>query len=117
MWRNQNCVSEESTQSAPWQQQNFHQLSEAFKVLNDESAKADYDWVFRLKKTRGIRHQQMDAKRKKLKEDLEAREKAAASQRVNIQTQRNQFRKEVSQNLAEEQERIRQMNLQERLQQ
>ena len=65
----------------------------------------------------------MDAKRKKLKEDLEAREKAAASQPGQtksadqlLRSELDRLRKEASQNLAQEQERIRQMILQERLQ-
>ena len=91
--------------------------------MSDESAKAAYDRVLRAKKVTEIRHQKMDAKRKKLKEDLEAREKAAASQPGQtksadqlLRSELDRLRKEASQNLAQEQERIRQMILQERLQ-
>ena len=53
----------------------FHQLSEALKVLSDESAKAAYDRVLRAKKETELRNQKLDSKRKKLKDELEARER------------------------------------------
>jgi len=55
----------------------FLQLSDALTILADPEARKAYDNVLRAKKAAKIRHQQLDAKRQKLKEDLEQREKAA----------------------------------------
>lgn len=96
----------------------FHQLSEALKVLSDESAKAAYDRVLRAKKETEFRNRQLDAKRLKLKEELEARERAfqtsgrsSVSQKSpeeQLKAEVERLRKQGSQQLAEEQERIRQ---------
>lgn len=84
----------------------FHQLSKALEILIDESARvsmisflglliwkwhwtctkiqsatslqAAYDKVLNGKKAAKLRHRELDEKRKKLKEDLEAREKVAS---------------------------------------
>ncbi|XP_046385578.1 dnaJ homolog subfamily C member 17 [Ischnura elegans] len=55
----------------------FHTLSKALEILIDASARAAYDKVFNAKKIAKARHNQLDARRKKLKEDLEAREQAS----------------------------------------
>lgn len=57
----------------------FHQLTKILEVLTDESARKAYDRVLRGKKEAALRHKELDGKRKKFKEDLEAREKHAAS--------------------------------------
>ncbi|XP_012265288.2 dnaJ homolog subfamily C member 17 isoform X1 [Athalia rosae] len=54
----------------------FHQLSSALEILTDESARAAYDKVLNAKHQAKLRTKQLDSKRKKLKEDLEAREEA-----------------------------------------
>ncbi|CAB3255761.1 unnamed protein product [Arctia plantaginis] len=55
----------------------FHELSRALEILTDVSARAAYDKVLRAKEAAKLRHQQLDTKRQKLKEDLERREKEA----------------------------------------
>ncbi|KAF2898637.1 hypothetical protein ILUMI_07547 [Ignelater luminosus] len=79
----------------------FHQLTKILEVLSDEAARAAYDKVLRGKKEAALRHKELDSKRRKLKEDLEAREKNAA----------NSFRtassKSSDQKLKEEIERLR----------
>ena len=54
----------------------FHELSRALEILTDTSARAAYDKVINAKYQAKLRVKELDAKRKKLKEDLEAREDA-----------------------------------------
>ncbi|KZC06451.1 DnaJ like protein subfamily C member 17 [Dufourea novaeangliae] len=54
----------------------FHDLSRALEILTDVSARAAYDKVINAKSQAKIRAKEFDAKRRKLKEDLEAREDA-----------------------------------------
>ncbi|XP_028578740.1 dnaJ homolog subfamily C member 17 [Lacerta agilis] len=58
----------------------FHQLSQALAVLTDAAARAAYDKVRKAKKQAAERTQKLDERRKKVKLDLEAREKEAQSQ-------------------------------------
>ena len=95
----------------------FHQLSQALAVLTDEEARKAYDNLLKAKKANELRNRQLDAKRKKLKDDLEAREKAAsynmkdetilAGERLAAEIERLQ--KEGRRQLEEEQERLREM--------
>ena len=98
----------------------FHQLSEALAVLTDESARKAYDNVLKARKAAEIRNRQLDEKRKKLKDNLEAREAAARKEQedsfLNRQTSQEAFEKEIERlrkegqkQLEEEQERIRQL--------
>lgn len=48
----------------------------------DASARAAYDRMLRAKKANEMRNQQLDSKRQKLKSDLEARERQAASRKT-----------------------------------
>ncbi|XP_060804148.1 dnaJ homolog subfamily C member 17 isoform X2 [Amyelois transitella] len=57
----------------------FHELSRALEILTDKSAREAYDKVLKAKAAAKIRHQQLDSKRQKLKEDLERREREASS--------------------------------------
>lgn len=57
----------------------FHKLSKVLELLLDDAARAAYDRVLRAKKEAALRNQQLDSKRKKLKEDLEARERRGIS--------------------------------------
>lgn len=93
----------------------FHELSNALEVLTDPSAKAAYDNVLRAKKLAEKRNKELDSKRKKLKDDLEARERFADQQRTDsTKDQRNllaeieRLRKEGSKLLEREQELMRQ---------
>ncbi|XP_062045946.1 dnaJ homolog subfamily C member 17-like [Lepus europaeus] len=58
----------------------FHQLSQALEVLTDAAARAAYDKIRRAKKQAAERTQKLDEKRKKVKLDLEARERQLQEQ-------------------------------------
>ncbi|XP_018420867.1 PREDICTED: dnaJ homolog subfamily C member 17 [Nanorana parkeri] len=55
----------------------FHQLSQALEVLTNRAARAAYDQLRKAKEAAAKRAQQLDDKRKKVKLDLEAREREA----------------------------------------
>jgi len=104
----------------------FHQLSEALAVLSDESARKAYDNVLKAKKAAEIRNRQLDEKRKKLKDSLEAREAAARKEQEDeyfrrqnseeaLQKELERLQKEGQKQLEEEQERMRLLVQQERL--
>nr|XP_060616524.1 dnaJ homolog subfamily C member 17 isoform X2 [Anolis sagrei ordinatus] len=57
----------------------FHQLSQALALLTDAAARAAYDKVRKAKKQAAERTQKLDDRRKKVKLDLEAREREAQS--------------------------------------
>ncbi|XP_070493022.1 dnaJ homolog subfamily C member 17 [Chironomus tepperi] len=59
----------------------FHKLQDALQILTDSSARNAYDRFQKAKKEAEFRNRQLDSKRQKLKSDLEAREKEAASRR------------------------------------
>nr|ACO14766.1 DnaJ homolog subfamily C member 17 [Caligus clemensi] len=61
----------------PQASETFHRLSEALKILTDAEARKAYDNVIKAKEAAAIRHNKLDAKRQKLKEDLERREREA----------------------------------------
>lgn len=58
----------------------FHQLSQALAVLTDAAARVAYDKVRKAKKQAAERTQKLDERRKKVKLDLEARERDAQAQ-------------------------------------
>ncbi|CAG9764777.1 unnamed protein product [Ceutorhynchus assimilis] len=78
----------------------FHQLSKILELLIDDAARAAYDKVLNGRKEAELRHKELDGKRRKLKEDLEARERLAG-------TGQSQQRKSEAQKLREEIERLR----------
>lgn len=53
----------------------FHELSTALELLTDEKARSTYDKYQQAKKAAQLRNDQLDLKRRKLKSDLEARER------------------------------------------
>ncbi|XP_044726744.1 dnaJ homolog subfamily C member 17 [Chrysoperla carnea] len=55
----------------------FHELSLALQILTDAKARQAYDKVLNGKKAAQIRHKELDSRRKKLKEELDARERLA----------------------------------------
>jgi DnaJ homolog subfamily C member 17 len=57
----------------------FHQLQLALNVLTDADEKAKYDQTRESKLRRQAEHDALEARRRKLKEDLEARESQAAN--------------------------------------
>lgn len=92
----------------------FQQISKALEILTDAAARAAYDKVQKAKKAAAERHRVLDSKRKKLKEDLEARERAAQSENVsrdvaqkNLEAEIARLRKEGSKLLETEQEYLR----------
>ena len=94
----------------------FHQLSEALTVLTDEEARKAYDNLLKAKKANELRNRKLDAKRKKMKDELEAREKAAFEEKADdvlagekLKTEIERLQKEGQRQLEEEQERLRQM--------
>ncbi|XP_078591755.1 dnaJ homolog subfamily C member 17-like [Branchiostoma floridae x Branchiostoma japonicum] len=93
----------------------FHQLSKALEVLTDVAAKAAYDKVLRARKQTEIRNRHLDSKRKKFKDDLEAREQAAAAERTaditaarDLEAEIKRLREEGSRQLEQERELLRQ---------
>ena len=94
----------------------FHQLSEALTVLTDEDARKAYDNVLKAKKANELRNRKLDAKRKKMKDELEARERAAFEEKADdvlagekLKAEIERLQKEGQRQLEEEQERLRQM--------
>ncbi|CAG9788184.1 unnamed protein product [Diatraea saccharalis] len=93
----------------------FHELARALEILTDVSARLAYDKVLRAKEAAKLRHQELDSKRQKLKEDLEQREKQASAgqgtvnltdeQKLAAEIQRLQ--KEGSRLLQEEQQKVK----------
>lgn len=89
----------------------FHKLSRVLEILTDELARKAYDRVLKARKEAAIRHKQLDSKRQKLKDDLEAREKGfqVGSNRVKtpeeeLRDEIERLRKEGSRQLKEEME-------------
>uniref|UniRef100_A0AAY4CL33 DnaJ homolog subfamily C member 17 n=1 Tax=Denticeps clupeoides TaxID=299321 RepID=A0AAY4CL33_9TELE len=92
----------------------FHQLSQALEVLTDAAARAAYDKVRAAKKQAEERTQRLDDKRKKIKLDLEARERQAEAHNAEelkvtrtLEEEIARLREEGSRQLEEEQRRIK----------
>lgn len=90
----------------------FHELSKILEILTDVSARAAYDRVLKARKEAALRHKELDSKRRKLKEDLEYREKLSS---VNSKTadeilkeEIERLRKEGSRQVQEEIEIVKQ---------
>ncbi|GCC32158.1 dnaJ homolog subfamily C member 17 [Chiloscyllium punctatum] len=99
----------------------FHQLSQALEVLTDAAAKAAYDKIRKAKKQAAERNQKLDSKRKKVKLDLEAREREAQlNEEEEIKIAKNldeviaRLREEGSRHLEEQQRLIKEQILLER---
>ncbi|XP_061651102.1 dnaJ homolog subfamily C member 17 isoform X2 [Phyllopteryx taeniolatus] len=99
----------------------FHQLSQALEVLTDAAAKAAYDKICAAKKQAEERNRKLDDKRKKIKLDLEARERQAEVQTQDevqitrtLEEQITRLREEGSRQLEEEQRLIREQIQRER---
>ncbi|XP_052001455.1 dnaJ homolog subfamily C member 17 [Xyrauchen texanus] len=92
----------------------FHQLSQALEVLTDAAAKAAYDKVRAAKKQAEERNRKLDDKRKKIKLDLETREKWAETQKSEdvkitrtLEEEIARLREEGSRELQEQQRLVR----------
>ncbi|MEQ2233401.1 DnaJ (Hsp40), subfamily C, member 17 [Ilyodon furcidens] len=99
----------------------FHQLSQALEVLTDAAARAAYDKICAAKKQAEERNKKLDDKRKKIKLDLEARERRAEAQsqeevRITrtLEEEIARLREEGSRQLEEEQRLIREQIQRER---
>ncbi|XP_026142451.1 dnaJ homolog subfamily C member 17 [Carassius auratus] len=99
----------------------FHQLSQALEVLTDAAAKAAYDKIRAAKKQAEERNRKLDDKRKKIKLDLEARERQADNVKADeVQITRTleeeiaRLREEGSRELQEQQRLIREQIQRER---
>ncbi|KAL7861810.1 hypothetical protein SRHO_G00132510 [Serrasalmus rhombeus] len=101
----------------------FHQLSQALEVLTDAAARAAYDKVRAAKKQAEERTQRLDDKRKKIKLDLEARERQAEAEvqkaeefkiSRTLEEEITRLREEGSRQLQEEQRLIREQIQRER---
>ncbi|XP_067938988.1 dnaJ homolog subfamily C member 17-like [Watersipora subatra] len=77
----------------------FHKLSKALEILTDPAAKAAYDKVLKARAAAKLRERKLDAKRQKLKHELEAREQAGITD--------EQKRAQAAHNLMAEVERLR----------
>lgn len=91
----------------------FHQLSQALEVLTDAAARAAYDKVRAAKRQAEERTRRLDDKRKKIKLDLEARERQAEAQSAEevkitrtLEEEIIRLREEGSRQLQEEQKLI-----------
>lgn len=99
----------------------FHQLSQALEILTDAAARAAYDKICAAKKQAEERNRKLDDKRKKIKLDLEARERQAETHKEDeVQMTRTleeeiaRLREEGSRQLEEEQRLIREQIQKER---
>ncbi|KAI5624992.1 dnaJ-like subfamily C member 17 [Silurus asotus] len=101
----------------------FHQLSQALEVLTDAAAKALYDQARTAKKKAEERNSKLDDKRKKIKLDLEARERQAEADAQKteefkitrtLEEEIARLREEGSRQLQEEQRLIREQIQKER---
>ncbi|XP_043088371.1 dnaJ homolog subfamily C member 17 isoform X2 [Puntigrus tetrazona] len=99
----------------------FHQLSQALEVLTDAAAKAAYDKVRAAKKQAEERNRKLDDKRKKIKLDLEARERQADSVKAEevkitrtLEEEIDRLREEGSRELQEQQRLVREQIQRER---
>lgn len=74
----------------------FQQLSAILEILADEAARKAYDKVLRARKEAELRKNELDGKRRKLREDLERREReAAGGARQKQKSPEQQFKEEI----------------------
>ncbi|KAJ8399120.1 hypothetical protein AAFF_G00414990 [Aldrovandia affinis] len=99
----------------------FHQLSQALEVLADAPARAAYDKIRKAKRQAEERTRKLDDKRKKIKLDLEARERDAEAQTFEevritrtLEDKITRLREEGSRQLQEEQRLIKEQIQRER---
>ena len=94
----------------------FHQLSDALEVLSDEKTRAAYDNLLKARKAAELRIRQLDGKRRKLRDDLEERERNAkieetiskVTEEEKLAKEIERLRKEGSRLLEEEQDLMKQ---------
>lgn len=99
------CCHPDKNPDNPKAAELFHELSRALEILIDTSARAAYDKVINAKYQQKLRAKEFDLKRKKLKEDLEAREfaeKSVNTDNEKLQAEIERLRKEGSKQVQEE---------------
>ena len=99
----------------------FMKLSKVLEILCDADARKTYDHLLKAREAAALRSREYDSKRKKLKDDLEARERAAEVNKTNIQldmqkmqAEIERLRKQGSRQLEEEQALMREQLRKER---
>merc|ERR1719264_474075 len=93
----------------------FHQLSDALEVLTDEKTRAAYDNLLKARKAAELRIRQLDGKQRKLRDDLDERERnakveetiAKVTEEEKLAREIRRLREEGSRLLEEEQEAMR----------
>ena len=85
----------------------FHRLSDAYEVLSDEAARKAFDTILKARKASEIRKRQLDSKRRKMRDDLEEREKRAKEDAEAVLLNQNTKAKSDEERLADEIERLR----------
>jgi len=93
----------------------FHELSDALEVLTDENTRRAYDNVLKARKANELRNRQLDGKRRKLKDELEEKERASKFEEMydkkndedKLAKEIERLRKEGSQQLEKEQQFMR----------
>jgi len=92
----------------------FHQLSDALEVLTDEATRLAYDNLLKARKAAELRVRQLDSKRRKLRDELEEREKSHTEELVTRYNEEDKLAKEIerlrseaSRQLEKEQEAMR----------
>lgn len=100
----------------------FHQLSDALEVLTDVETRKAYDNLLKARKAAELRTRQLDSKRRKFKDDLDAKEKESYEEvfskeqgEAKLAREIDRLRKEGSRQLAEEQEALKRQLAEERL--
>ncbi|XP_071868379.1 dnaJ homolog subfamily C member 17 [Bombus fervidus] len=103
------CCHPDKNPDNPKAAELFLELSRALEILIDTSARAAYDKVINAKYQQKLRAKEFDLKRKKFKEDLEAREFAEKSLNTDnekLQAEIERLRKEGLKQVQEEIERM-----------
>lgn len=98
----------------------FQRVTKAAEILLDPSARKAYEKVLRARKDRVFRNRHLDSKRKKLRDDLEAREQRARDESETevdagkkLAQEIERLRKEGSKELEKQNEELRQTVLEE----
>ena len=73
----------------------FMKLSKVLEILCDTDARKTYDHLLKARQAAALRSREYDSKRKKLKDDLEARERAAEVNKTNIQLDMEKMQAEI----------------------
>lgn len=71
----------------------FQKLSKALEVLTDKEARTSYDKILNAKKEREIKNRKLDAKRRKLKDELDAQEKFNSE--ISIRVEEDKLKQEI----------------------